>query len=602
MPDEKYNIIFTGKLAEGLEAGQVLNNLAALFKKSPDEIREKFKRGAVISRNLPKEKADKAIAALARAGAICIADAVVQAQEPKPEPLPEEPPGEKGVSKEAVSPPPSPQTSGSFKIIDIEETKPDLTLAPINCNRIAGDESGLTTNRMDRSFIPFDQVILAAVYTPEESAETFNLLLYSTGNKRPLLVDARQVSFGDFEEVAGSSLQESLRNFLKFLAQKSQDFLIDRSTASFCEGDKPLVCPKDPLPLVCSLYQAISTRTDKLGQPTPPVQHKPKPQVPTQPPPPDKPAADPSEATVEEVEVRSISPFEQFIDWSGRWQWPILVALLIGFCLPFLKRSILYDDFLFVWPWNQMGAGIDGPKAAAMATFSQGDLAWAYTLLPLLTAIGIGIGIPEKLHRLRGLFLFLLGGLPLLASLTYFHKEAETYGIIHLPMAWEGGALVFCVILAVIFIAATNHLYKLSGPNLILRVLNGLGGTVLLLATLLAMFAAPWNNWALYLLYLIFLAMAGLSIKGTISGDPDSDMTSYVSLLLRAILVWTPIATITSQSSYDDPFVTYVVESGGGVFTLFFASLKCYAIHYSMAIAMGLGLSGLLTARIFKTN
>ena len=162
--------------------------------------------------------------------------------------------------------------------------------------------------------------------------------------------------------------------------------------------------------------------------------------------------------------------------------------------------------------------------------------------------------------------------------------------------------MVFIVIVAVTLIAATNHLYKLSGPNLWLRILNGTGGGVLLVATLLATFAAPWNNWALYLLYIIFLALAGLSIKGTISGDPDSDTTSMVSLLLRGLLVWTPIATMTSQSGYDDPFVSYVVESGGGFISLLVASLKCYAIHYTMAFAMGIGLSGLLIQKIFKSG
>jgi hypothetical protein len=232
-----------------------------------------------------------------------------------------------------------------------------------------------------------------------------------------------------------------------------------------------------------------------------------------------------------------------------------------------------------------------------MATFSQGDWLWLYALLPLITTAGTGASIFMSPGRWQAPLLLVCGGVPLLASLVPLHSEAEILGIIHLPMTWEGGAMLFVVIIAVALVAAANHIYKLSAPFLLLRLGYGLGGLVLLLATCLALVAPPWNNWALYLLYLLLMMVAGIALKGTFRGPPGDDLTGWVGLLLRAVLVWTPIAAITSQSSYSDPFVTYVVESDGGVLPTVIASLKCYASYYAMAIAIAVGLAGLLAQR-----
>jgi hypothetical protein len=70
-----------------------------------------------------------------------------------------------------------------------------------------------------------------------------------------------------------------------------------------------------------------------------------------------------------------------------------------------------------------------------------------------------------------------------------------------------------------------------------------------------------------------------------------------ISLLFRVALLLTPIAVIIAQSSYDNPFVTYVLESGGGVLPLLVVSLKAFLIYSSMAMATGVGLVQMLGRR-----
>ena len=72
MSDELYRVVFTGRLVEGVSGQQALENLAQLFKKTPDQIRKVFsKPGTVIRSNLPLLTAEKMLAGLTKAGALC---------------------------------------------------------------------------------------------------------------------------------------------------------------------------------------------------------------------------------------------------------------------------------------------------------------------------------------------------------------------------------------------------------------------------------------------------------------------------------------------------------------------------------------------------
>jgi len=275
----------------------------------------------------------------------------------------------------------------------------------------------------------------------------------------------------------------------------------------------------------------------------------------------------------------------------------LAAALLIGFLLPLLKYSLLFDSFQLVWFWNLFGVDSGVQKAAAMATYSSGEWSELYALLPLISAILMLFALFAVPKRWRGLLLFIAGTVPLSLAFTLFCRGGEIYGLIFLPVTANGGGVMLALLISALLVAAVNHLGKHAIIHLHLRLLQSLGCLVLLLLTVLAFIAPDWNNFALYLLYLLWLAIALISTRGAISGSNDEGSRVLISLLFRVALLLTPIAVIIAQSSYDNPFVTYVLESGGGGLPLLVSSLKAFLIYSSMAMATGVGLVQMLGRR-----
>jgi hypothetical protein len=590
MGDELYRVVFTGRLVEGASGKQTLANLAQLFKKSPEEIRKVFsKPGTVIRSNLPLLKAEKMLAGLTRAGALCQIEVVSQ--------KPDKSVSAKAVTADKYSPPENVLTGRAPQIFALTPMKGDLTLDPITCGRITSHPGGLETARLDRSFVAFTDILAVVVFSLEERSTDFKILLFTAGHKRPLLTEGMQVAFGEFPGVAGESISSSLRNFLCFLAIQNPDLCVDETTASYMKGGVALVRGDDPLLLATEIHTALVSAGIDCNRP---AQNAPDPETVVAPKPvqshvakpPVEPIAQESPTPVREIDLRA-----EIGNWVDRWPLPLAICLLVGFLLPFLKKSLLYDSFNLIWFWNQLGFGVSGEQAAAMATYSSSQWGAAYALLPLISFVLVLLTAFAVPKSWRGLILFLAGSVPLLLAFTLFFSSGEIYGLIFLPNTAAGGGLMLALLFCALLVATVNHLAKHVIYHLHLRMLQGLGSLMLLLLTVLAFIAPDWNNFAMYLLYLVWLAIALLSLKGAITGANDEGNLSLISLLFRVALVLTPVAVIVAQSMYDNPFVTYVIESGGGVSPLILSSLKAFLIYYSMAIATGVGLVQILGQR-----
>jgi hypothetical protein len=80
--DKKFNIVFSGKLAEGSKPPEVLNSLSAALELETTQVRDLFKpgAGAIIRKDLDRGTADALFEKLQSTGAICTVKEVEPAQ------------------------------------------------------------------------------------------------------------------------------------------------------------------------------------------------------------------------------------------------------------------------------------------------------------------------------------------------------------------------------------------------------------------------------------------------------------------------------------------------------------------------------------------
>jgi len=73
MEDKVYQVVFEGKLVEGADADKVKKKLAAMFKMSPEKIKQLFSgKRHIVKKNVPMALSQKIEAKFQKAGAICI--------------------------------------------------------------------------------------------------------------------------------------------------------------------------------------------------------------------------------------------------------------------------------------------------------------------------------------------------------------------------------------------------------------------------------------------------------------------------------------------------------------------------------------------------
>ncbi|MGE3775282.1 MAG: hypothetical protein AB7I32_20330 [Gammaproteobacteria bacterium] len=110
MADATFDVVFSGKLQAGVEAAEVRENLARLFKTEPAKLAHLFTGGAVpIKRGVDAATALQYQAALARAGALVeLVDTSVAAERPAAAPVPATP--ARPISRPAAGPRAAPVT------------------------------------------------------------------------------------------------------------------------------------------------------------------------------------------------------------------------------------------------------------------------------------------------------------------------------------------------------------------------------------------------------------------------------------------------------------------------------------------------------------
>lgn len=248
MEKKIYQVTFSGMLVGDLSKKEILANLSALFKKDPERIRAAFYgTGAVIARCNSPEQAARYVDAIRCAGAIC---------EVREQPLPSpEIPGGSAVPDPSVS---SDRELVGPKIIEPEAGPTDITLAPLGCSRIGGSNDGLVTNRPGRESIAFDRLALMSVFKSSDHQNEIKLLIFTHGDKRPLLTDAAAIAFAEFPDVAGINLISSLRNFLSLLRRQNPALVLDRGTEQFMAGGSPLLFTGEAISLVSDLARAFA--------------------------------------------------------------------------------------------------------------------------------------------------------------------------------------------------------------------------------------------------------------------------------------------------------------------------------------------------------
>ena len=99
------------------------------------------------------------------------------------------------------------------------------------------------------------------------------LLLFSVGNKRPLLINGAQITFSVFPDVPNEDFSTSLINFLYFIAAQNPDFCVDEKTDLFMAGVNPDLFCANQLLLAYGVHAALSETHENLDRdplPAPP--------------------------------------------------------------------------------------------------------------------------------------------------------------------------------------------------------------------------------------------------------------------------------------------------------------------------------------------
>lgn len=584
MPGAELRIIFTGRLAEGVDRGAVLKNLCTLFKTEPEKIKLVFTgKGAVVWKGSDQALAARLTAALEKAGALC---QIEESTDLRPPAIPQSSDAIQHVKEDAG------KQSRIPVGIELRLGSLDISLTPVTCYRISAMPDGLGTGRHDCSQVGYDEIFLASAFKSSDQKEDYRLLLFSVCQKRPLIVDCNAIAYNEFSGATDIGMISSLRNFLKYLHTMHPGLVFDRDTCSFIDGAPPPLFTKDVTMLATALYKA---------------REMPDASLPCKPPCPVASAASGMNAACAPVVPLYVSdmnnsPVKEMDDWSARLSFIFSLLLLAGFAWPLLKSSIVFGSDQFIWPWQFMGIGLDAEKLAGMATISSGARMLPWALVPLGTAI-LTLAIRSRLAGNRRFLGFLVvGAVSTTLLLAVFFKEAELYGLIMVPPTLAGGIMVLLTVACGGLIAATNHIRKTLPAGRLLRPLSVAGGTMVLLATLVAILGSDWRGWGIYPLYCLMLLVGTLGVANGLKAAPDESSLNLTSMALRGLLAWVPVAAVVTQSGSDSAFVQYVISAGGGVVNLAMSALKCFAIYYGCAFLMVLGLTGTLAALLLPPS
>lgn len=214
-----FKVIFTGQLDDTLPVDIIRNKLAKLLNQNHKKV-ESFFNGKpfLIKNSVDQITAEKYRNTLKKAGAICII---------KPE-------GEK--QKETT------QDSGNLKIISTKSTckivkldihRTDFRLSPLTCNLITSTSGGIKIHRPEKEAAKFSEILSVSICSQTGNIEDLQVLLFIKGLIRPVSAKPVNIRFSDFCENTAVSSIDSIKQFIKYLCNKSPDLIMDKNTYEF---------------------------------------------------------------------------------------------------------------------------------------------------------------------------------------------------------------------------------------------------------------------------------------------------------------------------------------------------------------------------------
>ncbi len=226
MTEEKYRVVFSGKLAEGEEIQRVKKRLAALFKASPRKIEALFKRPlATIRHNLDLKTARQYVQKIADAGAVCGIERMGPARE---------------LPKSASPPKKKDAMPQGPRVVPVTLSEARIGFSPFVIAKITGTPDGLDFNKMDVPETPFEQITALAVVTEAENHREKNrLLLFTASDKRPFICEAKNIVYTDFPIEREASTLITLRHFISFLCDRNPSLILEESSFDFLSGKPP---------------------------------------------------------------------------------------------------------------------------------------------------------------------------------------------------------------------------------------------------------------------------------------------------------------------------------------------------------------------------
>jgi hypothetical protein len=614
--EQKYNVVFTGRLAPHIDRATVLQNLADLYKTDAENVAQLFSNaGTIIKNNLNLPTAEQYVSALSKAGALCQTVAI---PESKPQPY-----------------------------LEYQLGIGELRYSPLPINRINRGEGGININRVDKKDVLFQDIILLSVYEHPDVIDSKMLLFFRDCNQ-PFVCDCFKIAYNDFLDVKGGTMQDSIRNFAAFLLSNNPHLLFDKKTYEFIRNGKLPEFNGDIVRLTTALSVALAqVHIDSRNVKTTPElpakvnQQKysePEPPIPAEQDLPAEKQTDQGQFVCpkcgqnhardqleclqcgvvfakwhkkkEQERLSNAEPAESDYEWElgelDLWmqrRLKLFAYLLIGgFVLPLFKHSIMFDSSVPVWPWNIMGLGINAQKAAAMATVSFPEHMLIWALLPIVAAITLLSG--RQFIPLRGLSLaiFLVGGVSLILSLIVFHEEAEILGLMFTPPTVGAGVMILLAVAGGILVASANHLRKRFVELISIRILSGIGGGLLVALMGLQLFASDggWASWSMRLLYLLMIGYGVLGLLGAFRPKPEHAFLQRTSLVARAVLCWAPVACLIAQNWLSNPYTDFVTTGGGGFINIFISVAKSFLIYYGFSFLAAIGFTAYLEQSLLK--
>ena len=236
MAEKKYSIITNGRPIKGSAPDEVLKNLAALFKATPDKVRPLL-AGKVITirKGLDETTTRRMLAALKKAGLTCKAEPerpVTATQGAQPPRL--------RVGDAAKLSVPDVRAAMKARTIDPEMGSIAIEHTALPAGEITSSALGLDFHKPGATDVPFDNVLFMAVYdVPSTQGPDIMLMVFISGAKRPFVVKTSSIKYWQFKGISSQSAALSLRQFIAHVYARNNSLMLDKPTVEYLDGALP---------------------------------------------------------------------------------------------------------------------------------------------------------------------------------------------------------------------------------------------------------------------------------------------------------------------------------------------------------------------------